>query len=83
MYMTASRIIIDNKPVLKLMIHEFAETDIAFLDSLGIDQVEGEASGYRFILIHSQDNFRTTRGAILEEYRVVEEKGPRVLLEKK
>lgn len=82
MYMTASRIIIEEKPVLKLRIHEFSETDIPFFDSLGINQVEEDA-GHRFILIHSQDDFRATRGAILEKYRVQEEKGPKVFLEKK
>ena len=38
MFMTANRIKLEGKPLLKLNIHEYNEEDIPFLDSLGIDQ---------------------------------------------
>ncbi|TKB07498.1 hypothetical protein [Desulforhopalus sp. IMCC35007] len=81
MFMTASRLMIDGKPVLKLNIHEYKEDDIAFLDSLGIDQCEGSSPEYRYTYIHSQEDFLRTRTKILERYKVLEEKGPKVLLE--
>jgi hypothetical protein len=80
--MTANRLKIDGKPVLKLNIHEFEPDDIPFLDSLGIDQLEADVENWRYILIHSQADFLATRSAILEKYKVLEEKGPKVLLEK-
>ena len=83
MFMTASRIKIEGKPVLKLNIHEYGNDDIPFLDSLGIDQLEGDAPNWRYINIHSQEDFLTTRSAILEKYKVLEEKGPKVFLEVK
>lgn len=83
MYMTASRIKIEEKPVLKLNIHEFDENDVAFLDSLGIDQRDEESPGLRYIHIHSQEDFHNKRSAILEKYNVIEEKGPKVFLEVK
>ncbi len=82
MYMTARRIKDEGKPILKLNIHEFNENDVPFLDSLGIDQLEGDPP-QRYTLIHSQDNFLATRAAILEKYTVLEEKGPKVFLEAK
>lgn len=83
MFMTAGRIKIDGKPLLKLCIHEYNETDIPFLDSLGIDRFEEEASNWRYIHIHSQEDFLCTRAAILERYTVLEEKGPKVFLQAK
>ena len=81
--MTASRIKIEGKPVLKLNIHEYDSEDIAFLDSLGIDQPEGDTPSWRYIHIYSQQDFLRTRSAILERYKVLEEKGPKVFLELK
>lgn len=83
MYMTASRIKIEGKPLLKLNIHEYDKDDIAFLDSLGIDRREDDSPNVRFIHIHSQEDFLSTRAAILERYKVLEEKGPKVFLETK
>ena len=83
MYMTASRIKIEGKPVLKLNIHDYDKEDSAFLDSLGIDQREGDTTHWRYIHLHSQKDFLTTRAAILERYTVLEEKGPKVFLEAK
>lgn len=83
MFMTANRIKIDGKPVLKLNIHDFDEDDIPFLDSLEIDQLEGDSLNRRYILIHSQENFLKTRSAILERYSVLKENGQKVMLEKK
>jgi hypothetical protein len=81
MFMTASRLMIDGKPVLKLNIHEYKEDDVPFLDSLGIDQCEGDSPEYRYTYIHSQEDFLQTRTEILKRYKVLEEKGPKVLLE--
>lgn len=81
--MTANRIKIKGKPVLKLNIHDYDVVDIPFLDSLGINQVEEDSSTVRYIYIHSQEDFLTTRSAILERYNVVEEKGTKVYLEAK
>ncbi len=80
MFMTANRIKIEDKPVLKLNIHEYDEVDIPFLDSLGIDQLELDSANSRYIYIHSQEEFLSTRSAILARFKVVEEKGPRVYL---
>jgi len=81
MFMTANRIKIDGKPVLKLNIHEYDKEDIPFLDSLGITQLEGHSPNWRYIHILSQEDFIRTRSAILERYRILEEKGPKVFLE--
>lgn len=81
--MTANRIKIEGKPLLKLNIHEFDQDDIPFLDSLGIDKREGDSPTWRYIYIHSQEDFLSTRSAILERYKVLEEKGPKVFLEAK
>lgn len=83
MYMTANRKKIDGNPVLKLNIHEYTESDIKFLDSLGINQTDSEAPGCRYIQIHSQDAFLKTRTAILERYEVLKETGPKVFLQAK
>ncbi len=83
MFMTASRLKLNGTPVLKLNIHDYDDNDIPFLNSLGIDQVENDSSNVRFTHIHSQEDFLTTRSAILEKYNVLEEKGPRVFLEAK
>jgi len=83
MFMTASRIKLKGKPVLKLNICEYDEADIPFLDSLGIDHQENGSSGCRFIHIHNQEDFLSTRSAILKKYKVLEEKGPKVFLEVK
>lgn len=83
MYMTAKRSKIDGKPLLKLNIHEFNTTDIAFLNSLNIDQIEATLPNCRYINIHSQEDFLRIRSAILTQYTVLEEKGPKVFLEAK
>ncbi len=83
MYMTASRIKIEGKPILKLNIHDFNGDDIPFLESLGIDQCDDNSPNMRYILIHSQEEFRTKRTALLTRYTVLEEKGPKVFLELK
>lgn len=83
MYMTANRIKLDGKPLLKLNIHEFDKDDIPFLDSLGIDQREGDAPNCRYTHIHSQEDFLSARAAILQRYKVLEEKGPKVFLKAK
>lgn len=83
MFMTADRIKIEGKPLLKLCIHEYDKDDIVFLDSLGIDQFEGDSPTWRYTYIHSREDFLRTRSAILERYKVLEEKGPKVFLEAK
>jgi len=83
MFMTANRIKIEGRPALKLNIHEYDKDDIPFLDSLGIDQREAETPNCRSICIHSQEDFFSTRSAILQRYKVLEEKGPKVYLEAK
>ena len=83
MFMTANRVKIEGRPLLKLNIHEYEKDDIPFLDSLGIDQIEGDSSNLRYIYIHNQEDFLSTRSAILERYRVLEEKGVKVFLEAK
>ncbi len=83
MFMTASRIKIEGKPLLKLKIHEYDKNDIPFFDSLGIDQFEGVSPNCRYVLIHNQEDFLSIRSAILERYNVIEENGPRVFLEVK
>lgn len=83
MFMTAIRIKIEGKPVLRLNIHEYDKDDIPFLNSLGIDQLEGDTPNCRYIHIHNQEDFLITRSAILEKYKVLEEKGPKVFLEAK
>lgn len=82
MFMTASRSKIEGKPLLKLNIHEFDPDDIEFLDSLGITKIDETLPRCRYISIHSQDDFLHTRSALLEKYRVLEEKGPKVFLER-
>lgn len=79
MFMTANRIHIDDRPVLKLNIHEFGEDDIAFLDSLGITTIDAEFAQCRYIHIHSKEDFLSIRAEIFEKYDV-EEKGPRAYL---
>ena len=37
MFMTANRIKIEGKPVLKFNMHEYGDDDIAFLDSLAVN----------------------------------------------
>jgi len=81
MFMTASRVKMEGKPVLKLNIHEYGEDDIAFFDSLGIDKTE-ENSTWRYTYIYSREDFLKTRAAIFERYEC-EEKGIKVFLEKK
>lgn len=83
MFMTARRSKIDGKPLLKLNIHEFSAQDIPFLDSLGIDGIDEDMQNCRYISIHSQEDFLSTRAAILEKYTVLEERGPKVFLEAK
>lgn len=82
MFMTASKIKIKGKPVLKLNIHEFAEHDIAFLDNLGISNIDSDLANCRFIYIHSKEDFLSIRAAIFEKYDVVE-KGPKAHLNPK
>jgi len=79
MFMTANRLKIEGRPVLKLNIHEFGEQDIPFLDSLGITEVDTRFADCRYLHIHSQEDFLSTRAAIFEKYDV-EEKGPRAYL---
>lgn len=79
MYMTASRIIIQGKPVLKLSIHEYAESDIAFLDYLGINETDSHHAACRYIHIHSKEDFLGIRSALFERYDVIEE-GPKAHL---
>lgn len=83
MFMTANRLKIEGKPVLKLNIHDYPKEDIPFLESLGIDQIEEDKASWRYTLIHSQADFLKTRSLLLEKYDVVEEKGPQVFLKKK
>ena len=80
MFMTANRIKIEGKPVLKLNMHEFGDADIAFLDSLGIDKVEDDHHDWRYTYIYSREDFLSTRSIILERYEVLEEKGIKVFL---
>lgn len=82
MYMTANRVKMEGKPVLKLNIHEFSKDDIPFLDSLGIDKTEEEPNNWRYVYIYSREDFLNTRAAIFERYEC-EEKGIKVFLEKK
>ena len=82
MFMTASRVKMEGKPVLKLNIHDFGEDDIAFLDSLGIDKTEDDLDNWRYTYIYSREDFLSTRSAIFERYEC-EEKGIKVFLEKK
>lgn len=79
MFMTASRIKLEGKPVLKLNIHEYGESDVSFLDGLGIDGIDTDLASCRYILIHSQEDFISIRTAIFERYEVTE-KGPRAFL---
>ncbi len=83
MFMTANRLKIDGKPVLKLTIHDFPVEDIPFLEGLGITQIEEGKTSWRYALIHSQEDFLKTRSLLLEKYEVVEEKGPQVFLKTK
>ncbi|MFT5701090.1 MAG: hypothetical protein ACI8ZB_003979 [Desulforhopalus sp.] len=83
MFMTANRLKIEGKVVLKLNIHEYTEEDIPFLDSLGIDQHQEDSPNWRYVYIHSQKDFLSTRSTLLEKYTVLEEKGPKVFLEAK
>lgn len=82
MFMTANRIKIEGKPVLKLNIHEYGEEDIPFLESLGIDKQDSNSENMRYLLIHNQEDFLTIRATILEKYNE-EEIGHRVFLETK
>ncbi len=83
LYMTASRIKIEDKPALKLNIHQYTPADATFFDSLGIIEKKDEEQPVRTITIHSQEDFLAIRGKILEVYNVLAEKGPRVFLEAK
>jgi len=80
MFMTANRIKIEGKPILKLNMHEYGDADIVFLDSLGIDKVEDGQANWRYTYIYSREDFLSTRSAILERYEVLEEKGIKVFL---
>lgn len=80
MFMTANRLKVDGKIVLKLNLHEFAEEEIPFLNSLGINKIDDTAPNWRYILIHSQEEFLAKREELFSKYRVVEEKGPKVTL---
>ncbi|MEJ2057695.1 MAG: hypothetical protein P8X39_07645 [Desulfofustis sp.] len=80
--MTATRIKIDGKPVLKLTIHAYDERDIPFLDHLGISEVDSNHADCRYIHIHSKEDFLSIRSAIFERYKVTE-KGPKAYLEAK
>ncbi len=82
MYMTARRIEIQGKPVLKLNIHEYDERDIPFLDHLGINEIDSDRAGCRYIHIHSKEDFLSIRSALFEKYTVKEE-GPKAYLEAK
>ncbi len=82
MYMTASRLLIEEKPVLKLRIHDYQQEDIPLLDTLGINEIEEQPAPCRFIHIHNKQDFLAIRATLLEHYPVFEEKGPRVFLEK-
>ena len=83
MFMTAIRIKIEGKPLLKLKIHECDKNYIPFFDSLGVDQLEDVSPNCRYAHIHNQEDFLSIRSAILERFKVIEEKGPRVFLEVK
>jgi len=80
MFMTASRIIIQDKPVLKLNIHEYDESAVPFLNELGIDKMDDDIENCRYRLIYSREDFLDIRSRIFEKYDV-EEKGPRAYLE--
>lgn len=80
--MTARRLKIEGRPVLKLSIHDFSDDDVPFLDGLGIDTVEDDEKTWRYILIHGQEDFLGIRAKILDRYEAVE-KGPKVFLERK
>ncbi len=82
MYMTASRLIIKNKPVLKLRIHDYQKEDLSLLDTLNITETEEKPVPCRFIHIHKKQDFLDIRATLLEHYPVFEEKGPRVFLQK-
>lgn len=82
MFMTANRIKIQGKPLLKLNIHEYDESDIPFLDDLGIKEIDNRFANCRYIHIHSKDDFLNIRSQIFEKYDVVE-KGPKAYLEAK
>jgi hypothetical protein len=82
MFMTANRIKMEGKPILKLNIHEYSEDDIAFLDSLGIDKTEDDSANWRYTYIYNREDFLSTRSAIFERYEF-EEKGIKVFLEAK
>lgn len=79
MFMTASRVKRKGKPVLKLNIHGYSESDIPFLDKLGIDLVDEDFADCRYKLIQSQEEFISIRAAIFKRYEVTE-KGPRAFL---
>lgn len=81
--MSASRIKIDGKPVLKLNIHQYETADIPFLSKLGINNSEPGRTEWLYAHIHSQQEFLATREAILQRFEVVEERGPKVFLHKK
>ena len=82
MFMTANRIKIQGKPVLKLNIHECDENAIPFLDNLGISKIDNDLAYCRYIHIHRKEDFLSIRSAIFEKYDVVE-KGPKAYLEPK
>ncbi len=79
MFMTAGRIKLEGKPVLKLNIHEYSESDLSFLDELGIDLIDEDFASCRYKLIQSQEEFIGIRTAIFKRYEVTE-KGPRAFL---
>ena len=80
MFMTAGRLKIDGKPLLKLNIHEFGKEDVAVLKALGIAQSDEDSPHILYKKIYSQDEFLSTRASLLTKYKVLEEKGPRVFL---
>ena len=82
MYMTANRIKIQGKPLLKLNIHDYDESDIPFLDHLGINEIDSNHADCRYIHIHSKEDFLSIRSSIFERYNVIEE-GPKAHLEAK
>ncbi len=81
--MTARRIKVDGKPILKLYMHEFDTDDEIFLDRLNITQQDEEMEGARYILVHSRDDFLALRETIFQTYDLVEEKGPIVIIKRK
>jgi len=82
MFMTANRIKIQGKVVLKLNIHECDENAIPFLDNLGINKIDNKFANCRYIHIHRKEDFLSIRAAIFEKYEVVE-KGPKAYLTSK